>query len=128
MVFPLGNLTATLTVLLHRIYLFLLTLVFLLQRLSLHWVIPRILLSQFPLTFLQTQNWIPLSIIQLMTIFLWIGMILGIIWGMFYGEISLNRVLLWLLLNFESWSFLVNGSSNHIFTWFSAVVVITHKN
>ena len=41
----------TLTVLLFWIYLFLLTLVFVLQWLSLHWEILIMLLSQFPLTF-----------------------------------------------------------------------------
>ena len=54
--FPLGSLTVTLTVLLFWIYLFLLTLLFVLQRLSLHWEILIMLLSQFPLTFQQTQN------------------------------------------------------------------------
>ena len=50
--FLLGSLTVTLTVLLFWIYLFLLTLVFVLQWLSLHWEILIMLLSQFPLTFL----------------------------------------------------------------------------
>ena len=49
--FPLESLTVTLTVLLFWIYLFLLTLVFVLQWLSLHWEILIMLLSQFPLTF-----------------------------------------------------------------------------
>ena len=49
--FPTGSLTVTLTVLLFWIYFFLLTLVFVLQWLSLHWKILIMLLSQFPLTF-----------------------------------------------------------------------------
>ena len=48
--FLLGSKTVTLTVLLFWIYLFLLTLVFLLQWLSFQWGILIILLSQFPLT------------------------------------------------------------------------------
>ena len=47
----------TLTVLLFWIYSFLLMLVFVLQWLSVHWEILIMLLSQFPLTFLQTSNW-----------------------------------------------------------------------
>ena len=48
-----------LAVLLFWIYLFLLTLVFAVQLLSLHWEIQIMLLSQFPLTFHQTQNGMP---------------------------------------------------------------------
>ena len=58
---PLGSLTVTLTVLLFWIYLFLLTLVFVLQWLSLHWEILIMLLSQFPLTFQSTQTGSPVS-------------------------------------------------------------------
>ena len=47
--FLLVSLTVTITVLLFWVYFFLLTLVFVLQWLSLHWEI--LLLSQFPLTF-----------------------------------------------------------------------------
>ena len=54
--FLLGSLTVILTVLLFWIYLFLLTLVFVLQWLSLHWEILIMLLSQFPLTFCWTHN------------------------------------------------------------------------
>ena len=50
------SLTVTLTVLLFWVYFFLLTLVFLLQWLSLHWEIMVMLLSQFPLTFCKTQD------------------------------------------------------------------------
>ena len=46
-----GLLTLILTVLLFRIYTFLLNLVFVLQCLSLHWKFLIMLLSQFPLTF-----------------------------------------------------------------------------
>ena len=49
--FLLGYLTATLTVLLFWIYLFLLSLVFVLKWLSLYWEIQIMLFSQFPLTF-----------------------------------------------------------------------------
>ena len=49
--FLLGSLTVTLTVLLFWIYLFLLTLVFVLQWLFLHWEILIMLSSQFSLTF-----------------------------------------------------------------------------
>ena len=49
--FLLRSLTMTLTVLLSWIYFCLLTLVFVLQWLSLHWKILIMLLSQFPLTF-----------------------------------------------------------------------------
>ena len=53
-----GSLTVILTVLLFRIYLFLLTPVFVLQWLSLHWEI-LIMLSQFPLTFQLIHNRMP---------------------------------------------------------------------
>ena len=53
--FLLGSQTVILTVLLFWIYLFLLTFVFVLQWLSLHRKI-LIMLSQFPLTFLQNHN------------------------------------------------------------------------
>ena len=55
--FLLRPLIVTLKVLLFWIYLFLLTLVFVLQWLSFHWEILIMLFSQFPLTFCQTQNW-----------------------------------------------------------------------
>ena len=54
--FLLRSLTVTLTVLLFWIYLFLLTLAFVLQWFSFHWEILIILLHQFPLTFHQTLN------------------------------------------------------------------------
>ena len=54
--FLLRSQTEVLTVLLFWIYLFLLTLVFVLQWLSLHWEILIMLLSQFPLTFYQVHN------------------------------------------------------------------------
>ena len=55
--FLLGSLTVTLTVLLFWIYFYLLMLVFVLQWLSLYLEIVIMLLSQFPLTSHQTQNW-----------------------------------------------------------------------
>ena len=53
-------------------YLFLLTLVFLLQWLSLHWEI-LIMLSQFPLAFHQIHNGMTHSIAELITILMLIG-------------------------------------------------------
>ena len=60
------------------------------------------LLFQFPSTFLQTQNGMPLFIAQLMTILALIWMVFMIIWEMFHGRISLNLVLLLLVLSFVS--------------------------
>ena len=54
--FLLGSSTVTLTVLLFWIYFFLLTLVFVLQWLSLYWEILIMWLSEFPSTLRQTQN------------------------------------------------------------------------
>ena len=77
--FLLGSQTVIHTVLLFWIYLFLLTLVFVLQWLSLHWEILIMLLSQFPLTFHQIHNEMPRFIAQLMTILVLIGMVFVII-------------------------------------------------
>ena len=66
--FLLGSQTVILIVLLFWIYFFLLTLVFVLQWLSLHWEILIMLLSQFPLIFHQIHNRIPHFIALLMTI------------------------------------------------------------
>ena len=60
--FPTGSLTVILTVLLFWIYLFLLTLVFVLQWLSLHWEILIMFLSQFSLTFHHIYKGMPLFI------------------------------------------------------------------
>ena len=49
-------------------YIFIVTLVFVPQWLSLHWEILIIFLFQFPLTFIQTQKGMPIIIAQLMTI------------------------------------------------------------
>ena len=54
-------------------------LVFVLQWLSLHWEILIMLLSQFPLTFQQTQNRIPRFIVWAMTIFVLIVTVFVII-------------------------------------------------
>ena len=54
-----GSLTMTLTALLVCISFFLLTLVLVLQMISLHWEILIMLLSQLPLTFHQAENRIP---------------------------------------------------------------------
>ena len=81
---------------------FLLTLVFVLQRLSLHWEIVIRLLAQFPLTFDHIRNRMPCFIAELMTIFVLIGMVFVTISEIFQGGISLNSVLLLLLFNFVS--------------------------
>ena len=75
----LGSQTVILIVLLFWIYSFLLMPVFVLQRLSLHWVILIMLLSQFPLTTFQIRNGMPCFIAQLMTILMWIGKVFVII-------------------------------------------------
>ena len=77
--FLLESLNVTLTVLLCWIYVFLLTLVFVPRRLSLHWVILIMLLSQFSLTFFQTVKGMPIFVSQLMTIFVLIETIFVII-------------------------------------------------
>ena len=59
--FLLGFQTVILIVLLFWIYFFLLMLVFVLQWLSLHWGILIMLLSQFPLSFHQIHNGMPVS-------------------------------------------------------------------
>ena len=73
--FLLGSLTVTLMLLLFWIHLFLLMLVFVLPWLSFHRGILIMLLSQFPLTFKQSQNWMPHFIALLMTILLLISMV-----------------------------------------------------
>ena len=77
--FLLRSQTVILIVLLLWIYLFLLTLVFVLQWLFPHWEILIMLLSQFPLTFHQILNGIPHFIAWLMTILMLIGMVFVII-------------------------------------------------
>ena len=77
--FLLRSQTVILIVLLFWIYFFLLTLVFVLQWLSLHWEILIMLLSQFPLTFHQIHKGIPCFIAQPMTILVLIGMVFFII-------------------------------------------------
>ena len=71
--FLLGSQTVILTVVLFWIYFFLLTLVFVLQWLSLHWEILIMFLSQFPWTFYQIHNGMPHFIAELMTILVLIG-------------------------------------------------------
>ena len=100
--FLLASLTVILIVLFFRIYLFLLTLVFVPQWFPLHWKILIMLLSQFPLIFRKTQNGMPHFITLLMTILVLIGMVFEIISEMFHGRISLNSLLLLLLVNFVS--------------------------
>ena len=65
-------------------------------------VILIMLLSQFPLTFHQTQNGMPHFIAKLMTILVLNGTVFMYIWELLHGRISLNSVLLLLLMNFVS--------------------------
>ena len=65
--------TVIIIVLLFWTYFFLLKLVFVLQWLSFYWVILIMLLFQFPLTFHQIHNGMPLFITYLMTILVLIG-------------------------------------------------------
>ena len=67
--------TLILTVLHFWIYLFLLTIAFVLQWLSLHCEILNMLLSQFPLTFHHIHNGMPYFIALLMIILVLIGMV-----------------------------------------------------
>ena len=77
--FLLGSQTVILIVLLFWTYLFLLTLIFVLQWLSLHWEILIMLFSQFPLTFYHIHNEMPSFIALLITILMLIGMVFVII-------------------------------------------------
>ena len=100
--FLLGSQNVILTDMLFWISFLLLTLVFVLQRLSLHWEIVIMLLAQFPLTFHHIRNRMPCFIAELMTILVLTGMVFVTISEMFQEEISLNSVLLLLLFNFVS--------------------------
>ena len=91
--FLLGSLIVTLTVLPFWIYLYLLTPLFVLQWLSLHWEILIMLLSQFPLTLHQTQNRMSRFIVQLMTILMLTGMVFMIMQEMSHGKILLSLML-----------------------------------
>ena len=77
--FPTRIPTMILTVLLFWIYFFLLSLVFVIQWLSLHWEILLMLLSQFPLTFHLIHNGVPHFIALHMTILVLIGTVFVII-------------------------------------------------
>ena len=99
--FLLGSQTVILTVLFFWIYLSLLTLIFVQQRLSLHWKILIMLLSQFPLTFHHSQRDARFTA-ELITILVLIRLVFVIILKMFHGRISLNSVLLLLPMNFVS--------------------------
>ena len=81
--------------------LFLLTLVFFLQQLSLFWKNSNCVVS-VSIDFLQTQKGTPLPIAQLVTILVWIGKVFVIILETFHGRVALNSVLLQLLMNFVS--------------------------
>ena len=120
--FLLRSLTVNLTVLFFWIYFFFLTLVFVLQWHFLHWKILIMLLSQFPLTFQQTQNRMPPfhCIAYNYSHADWDGLrdhLRDISW-----RISLNSVFLLLLVNF------VSGFRSS--PWFSAAcaAAIFHRN
>ena len=100
--FLLGLQTMILIVLLFWIDFCLVSIVFVLKSLSLHWEILTMLLFQFPLTFHQSYNGKPRFMASLMTILEFIGMVLVTIGKMFQGRISLHLVLLVLLLHFVS--------------------------
>ena len=85
--FLLGFQTVILIVLLFWIYFFLLTLVFVLQWLSLHWEILIMLLPQFPLTFHHIHRGWPVSLHWLWLFLCWLGWSL---WSFFD-----NRDVLW---------------------------------
>ena len=100
--FLFGSQTMTLTVLHFSICFYLLMPVFILQWLSLHWEI-LIMLSQFPLTFCQTQNGMPCFIKLLMTILRLIDIDLLITWDIIHWSISLNSVLSAAACEFCEW-------------------------
>ena len=89
-------------------------------------------LSQFPMTFHQTQNSLIQFTAKLMTILVLVGMIFMIIWEIFHGKKSLHSEILLLLVNF------VGGFrlevvyiahhhykvKPHSFPWFSAACAI----
>ena len=91
---------------------------------SLPWEVLIMLLSQLPLTFLQTKNG-DAFIAQLMIILMLFGTVFVIIWDMFCERISFNSVLLLLVLNFMSVSrlelmyisLIVNIRSNFLLTF-----------
>ena len=83
------------------LWLLLLTLVFVLHWLSIHWEI-LIMLSQFSFIFCETQNKMSCFIALLKTILVLIMVVFGIIWEMFHGKIFLISVLLMLIVNFVS--------------------------
>ena len=89
----LESLTVTLTVHLFWFYFFLLTLVLVIQQLFIHWEIPIMWLSQFPLIFCPIQNGMPHFSAQRMTR----DHLRDVL-----GTIFSNSVLLLLLVNFVS--------------------------
>ena len=94
--------------------LFISSLVFVLQWLSLYWEILIMLLSQFPLTFHHIHNKMPYFIALLMASLVLIETVFMIIWEMFYWRISLNSVLLLLLVNLwmaSGWNWCIYPSS-----------------
>ena len=89
-----------------------------------------ILLSQFPLNFLQTQKRVPLFIPQLVAILVLIRAVIVVTWEILHRRISLNFVLLLLVLNFLCELILKTKSSRihlHDFQLFCAAV-IAHRN
>ena len=92
--FLLKSQSATLTVLLFWVDLLFQDIAIVLLWQFLHWGILMMLLSLFSLTFLQTQEGMPLFIAQCMTILMLPGIVFSIIWEMFQRRISLNLVIL----------------------------------
>ena len=98
--FLLGYLSVTLRVHLFWIYFFILTLVLVLKRLSLFWEILIILLSRFPLTFLQTLKGITFSWHSVWLFSCWLGRSSrSFVWC----SMGSSLVLLLLVLNSGSW-------------------------
>ena len=120
--FILGSLTVTLTVLLFWIYLSSDPRICSIMTFSplgiLMW------LSQFPMTFHQTQYIMIHFITKFMTILELIGMVV-IIWEMLCWRISLNSMLVLLLVNFVS-----GFRLELMYPWFSAAcsAAINHRN
>ena len=136
--FLIRSLPVTVTVLLFWIYFYFLMLVFVVQWLFLHWKILIMLLSQFPLTFCQTQNKMTCSYCSLWLFFCWLG------WSLWsFERCSMGRYL-WAWYSAaasEFWQWVQVGIDvyilhhkypvkPHLSPWFSAscASVIVHRN
>ena len=118
--------------------IYLLTLVFVLQWLSLHWEILTMLLCQFPLTFSQAHNVMPHFIACLLTILVLIWTVFVIIWEMLHGRIFLdsasvadNEFCEWVQVGIDVYNLHCNYQVKPDSTpWFSAAcaAAIVHRN